>query len=154
MLNKMQQRDANRLKFSDALPFGMGKLEARQEHRRLKLLELRGQHKTSAAFSSALGEGFSASYVSQLLSGHRGIGDDVAEKIENRLGVPGWFDQSDTIETLTHALARQIEAASPEVQSAIMALLMSYQTDQARGDETARAIKTLLGVRNGDPRAG
>lgn len=88
----------------------------------------------------------------------RGMKAATARWIEVMVGKPeGWLDQdhsSETIKTLTHALAQQIEAASPEVQGAIMALLMSYQTDQARGDDTARAIKTLLGIRNGDTRAG
>lgn len=43
--------------------------------------------------SEALGDGFSPSYVSQLLSGTRGIGDEVATKIEDRLGLsPGYLD--------------------------------------------------------------
>lgn len=43
--------------------------------------------------AEALGDGFSPSYVSQLLSGIRGIGDEVATKIEERLALPpGYLD--------------------------------------------------------------
>lgn len=91
----LQQHSANRVFVSNALPLlSMNRTEKRARLRRERFAELRARYKTSQAFSDALGDGFSPSYVSQLLSGHRGIGDDVAEKIEERLSLDeGFLDE-------------------------------------------------------------
>lgn len=88
----LQQHFAYRAGLSNALPFlVMNRTEKRQKIRRERFAELRARYKTNAAFSNDLGEGFSPSYVSQLLSGHRGIGDEVAEKIEESLSLSEGF---------------------------------------------------------------
>lgn len=67
--------------------------DLRAENRRVGFNELRKKYKTQVTFAEALGEGFSPSFVSQLLSGHRNIGDDLADKIERSLGIEsGWLD--------------------------------------------------------------
>src|SRR5574340_1235222 len=72
----------------------MNRTELRQKMRRDNLATVRARYRTNAALSEALGEGFSPSFVSQLLGGHRGIGDDVADKIEARLNLePGYLDR-------------------------------------------------------------
>lgn len=83
----MQQLLANRGNVSNRLSFRtMNRTEMRHKIRREALAQIKAQKfKTNAALSDALGEGFSPSYISQLLSGHRGIGDEVATKIEERL---------------------------------------------------------------------
>lgn len=72
----------------------MNRAERRHKIRRENFARVnRDRYKTAAAMIEELGEGFSSSYVSQLLRGHRGIGDDVADKIEDRLGLPpGYLD--------------------------------------------------------------
>lgn len=92
----MQQHFAYRGIVSKKLPLPpMNRTEIRQKARREAFAKIRAMRfKTNAALSEALGDGFAPSYVSQLLSGHRGIGDDVATKIEDRLELPrGWLDQ-------------------------------------------------------------
>lgn len=70
--------------------------ELRNKKRRENLeLVRKARFKTNAALAETLGEGFSPSYISQLLKGHRGIGDDVADKIEERLGLPFGYLDSD-----------------------------------------------------------
>lgn len=67
----------------------MNRAEKRHQIRRENLARVkRERFTTAAAMIEQLGEGFGSSYVSQLLRGHRGIGDDVADKIEERLGLP------------------------------------------------------------------
>lgn len=91
-LINMQQHFAYRAKISKPLPLVvMKRTESRQRLRRERFATLKKRFKTNAALSDALGEGFSPSFVSQLLSGHRGIGDDVADKIEKRLGLKAGF---------------------------------------------------------------
>lgn len=97
-LINMQQHFAYRGMVSKKLPLPpMNRTEVRQRIRREAFAKIRAtKFKTNAALSEALGEGFAPSYVSQLLSGHRGIGDEVATKIEDRLSLPrGWLDQAD-----------------------------------------------------------
>jgi len=94
MLNLFQQQFANRYAVSALLVFGMDRTKARQQKRQAAFVALRARFKTNVEFSDALGEGFSPSYVSQLLNGIRGIGDDVATKIEERLGLrPNHLDR-------------------------------------------------------------
>lgn len=121
--NIRQQHHANRLKISALLPFGMDRTQLRQARRRTAFKAIKERFKTNQALADALGEGFSPSYVSQLLSGHRGIGDEVADKIENRLGLtPGKLDDTEsaphtseitdlvrTIETLTDSGKMSLE---------------------------------------------
>lgn len=91
----MQQQFAGRATVSKPLPLRtMNRTEIRHRTRRDAFSKLKERFRTNAALAEALGEGFSPSYVSQLLSGHRGIGDDVATKIEDRLNLPrGTLDQ-------------------------------------------------------------
>lgn len=103
----------------------MSRTENRQKLRRENFAKIRAaRFKTSAALAEALGDGFAPSYVSQLLSGHRGIGDEVADKIEARLELPsGTLDsQSDTIED------------DPELIQAINLFVATYRnsTDEGR----------------------
>lgn len=65
----------------------------RYKIRRENFAKIREGFKTNVALSAALTDEesevvFSPSYISQLLSGHRGIGDDVADKIEDQLNLP------------------------------------------------------------------
>lgn len=72
----------------------MNRAEVRAKVRRENFAKLKAHYKTNAALAEKLGAGFSPSYVSQLLSGHRSIGDDVADKIEERLACQaGFLDQ-------------------------------------------------------------
>lgn len=94
MLTYSQQHTANRPTFSITLCFGMDRVKQRQEKRKAAFQRLRALYRSNTEFAEALGDGFSDSYVSQLLRGHRGIGDDVADKIEGRLRLDqGWLDQ-------------------------------------------------------------
>lgn len=97
MLRHAQQHYANRLAKGLLIRFrDMNRVETRQKTRRANFARLRRKFKTAAQMADVLGEGFGSSYISQLLSGHRGIGDDVADKIEARLGLPSmWLDQED-----------------------------------------------------------
>ncbi len=72
----------------------MDRAELRQHIRREGLKRLRARFSSNIALSNALGDGFAPSYISQLLNGHRGIGDDIATKIEDRLKLsPGYLDE-------------------------------------------------------------
>lgn len=106
-LNTLQQPFANRAMISNLVTLmDMNRTEYRQKLRRDNFARVRARYHTNAAFSDALGEGFSPSYVSQLLSGHRGIGDEVADKIEQRLQLdPGYLDQKHDEETVSGALS-------------------------------------------------
>ena len=99
-LNSKQQRNANSPRFSITLCFGMDRVTQRKEKRRASFRSLRSTFRSNTEFAEALGDGFSDSYVSQLLSGHRSIGDEVADKIESRLALdPGWLDQDHSTQT-------------------------------------------------------
>lgn len=94
MLMPSQQHEANRPRFSIKLCFGMDRVKQRQEKRKASFQRLRNAYRSNTELAETLGDGFSDSYVSQLLRGHRGIGDDVADKIESRLGLDhGWLDR-------------------------------------------------------------
>lgn len=85
----MQQHFAYRTKVSNSLHLVvMDRTEKRNQVRREAFARIKAEFKTNVALADALGEEFSPSYVSQLLNGHRGIGDDVATKIEDRLKLP------------------------------------------------------------------
>lgn len=85
----MQQQFAHRTNVSNSLHlFRMGRSENRNRVRREAFVRIKAQYKSNVALANALGDEFSPSYVSQLLNGHRGIGDDVATKIEDRLKLP------------------------------------------------------------------
>jgi transcriptional regulator with XRE-family HTH domain len=81
--------------------------EARQKLRREQLAKARAEKfNTSVAMAEALE--FSQSYLSQLLCGHSSIGDEVADKIEDRLGLPdGYLDASDAPARHDMALTEQ-----------------------------------------------
>lgn len=93
-----QQHDANRRIVSGLLPLpAMDRTEFRQKLRRDAFKRLRTRFLSNVEMADALGDAFSPSYVSQLLNGHRGIGDDVATKIEDRLGLAwGYLDRMQT----------------------------------------------------------
>lgn len=76
-------------------PTEMNRTEIRNSLRRDNFAKIRSERfKTSVALVNKLGEGFSPSFVSQLLNGHRGIGDEIADKIEKRLGLlAGYLDR-------------------------------------------------------------
>jgi hypothetical protein len=80
----------------------------------------------------------------------RGMRKETAWRFEDAFSRPrGWLDidhDAHTIDDLAKSLGQQILGASPEVQSVIRSLILRYETDPSRGDETARAIKTLLGI--------
>lgn len=99
----MQQHDADRLMDSSALTSAaMDRTTLRQHARREAFKRIRQGFKSNVALAEALGDGFSPSYVSQLLNGHRGIGDDVATKIEDRLGIaPNMLDAIERFDVLT-----------------------------------------------------
>ena len=88
----------------------------------------------------------------------RGIRKETAWRFEQAFSRPrGWLDidhASNTIANLAESLGQQILRASPEVQAVIRSLLLRYEADNSHGDETARAIKTLLGIKDGDPSTG
>lgn len=117
-LNILQQHVANRANYFSRLSFGVmaNRTETRQKLRRDNLAKLRKAHfRTSIALADKLGEGFSASYISQLLSGHRGIGDDVADKIEERLGlVNGYLDGADESDPIVAEFALVYRHATPK----------------------------------------
>lgn len=96
-LNTLQQHSAGRSGLNKLLAFAdmTNRTEQRHKVRRSNFERvIKSRFKTKAALSAFLGEGFSPSYISQLLSGHRGIGDEVADKIESRLGLPsGYLDR-------------------------------------------------------------
>lgn len=72
----------------------MDRAKIRNETRRLALRALRKRFSSNKAMAEALGEDFSPSFLSQLLNGHRGIGDELASKIEHRLRLAnGFIDQ-------------------------------------------------------------
>lgn len=116
-LNILQQHGANRANYLSLLPFAAmaNRTETRQKLRRDNLAKLKKtRFKTSVALADRLGDGFSASYISQLLSGHRGIGDDVADKIEERLGlVNGYLDGADESDAVVAAFAFVYRHATP-----------------------------------------
>jgi phage repressor protein C with HTH and peptisase S24 domain len=63
-----------------------------QKIRRDNLNRLLGREASQAALGRKLA--MAPAYVHQLLKGHRGIGEDVARKIEQHAGLPnGWMDQ-------------------------------------------------------------
>lgn len=117
-LNTAQQHKANRAKYFSLLPFAAmaNRTETRQKLRRENLAKLKKtRFKTSVALADKLGEGFSASYISQLLSGHRGIGDDVADKIEERLGLAnGYLDGADESDPVVAEFAWVYRNATPK----------------------------------------
>lgn len=90
--------------------------ETRQKLRRDNLARLKKtRFKTSVALADKLGEGFSPSYISQLLGGHRGIGDEVADKIEERLGLPnGYLDGADESDPVVAEFAQVYRQATPK----------------------------------------
>ena len=68
-------------------------LETIQDTRRLRLLLLIGEFGTQKALGKRLGSWSGCSYLSQLVNGHRNIGEKTARKIERVLGLhPGWMD--------------------------------------------------------------
>lgn len=84
----MQQHFAYRTNVSNSLHLVvMDRTEKRNQIRRKAFAKIKTEFKTNVALANALGDEFSPSFVSQLLSGHRGIGDDVASKIEDRLNL-------------------------------------------------------------------
>jgi hypothetical protein len=95
-LNIVQQRQANRVKYLSLITSLVmaTRTEIRQKLRRENLAQVKKERfKKNIDMADELGEGFSPSYLSQLLGGHRGIGDDVADKIEDRLGLErGYLD--------------------------------------------------------------
>lgn len=99
-LNILQQHSAYRATMVKLLPFGyMNRTELRNMLRRERLKRIRQERfKTNVSMAEALSgnepdDVFSASFLSQIINGHRGIGDDVADKIEERLGLPqGYLD--------------------------------------------------------------
>lgn len=97
----MQQHFAHRTKVSNLLHLVvMDRTEKRNQVRREAFARIKTEFKTNVALANALGDEFSPSYVSQLLNGHRGIGDDVATKIEDRLRLPrGSLDEEKETET-------------------------------------------------------
>lgn len=151
MLNLLQQHCANRASFSRLLYLGMDRTFARQHVRRSAFAEIREGYKTNIALSNALGEGFSPSYVSQLLNGNRGIGDDVATKIETRLNLtPGHLDRepadNDTVDGLLQTIAPILDAAPDSLRRAVLALALKYEQDPAAGERIAAAIRVLAGT--------
>jgi transcriptional regulator with XRE-family HTH domain len=95
-LNLLQQHKANRAEHLSLLTSAVmaTRTETRQKLRRENLVQIKKERfKKNIEMADKLGDGFSPSYLSQLLSGHRGIGDDVADKIEERLGLEsGYLD--------------------------------------------------------------
>lgn len=91
----MQQHFAYRTTVSNSLHLvRMDRTEKRNRLRREALTKIKTKFKSNVALANALGDEFSPSYVSQLLNGHRGIGDDVATKIEERLKLRrGYLDE-------------------------------------------------------------
>lgn len=100
----------------------MNRAEKRHQVRRdnLKRVQL-ARYKTVAAMIEDLGEGFGSSYVSQLMRGHRGIGDDVADKIEDRLDLPqGYLD---------------IDMGDPDLNDAIAEFAATYRAVTNEGQD-------------------
>lgn len=143
MLNFNQQHLANRSKFSALLPFGMDRTQQRQERRRRSFTEIRTRYSTNAALSEALGEGFSPSYVSQLLSGHRGIGDDVADKIEDRLSLEtGWLDQDRDATSKKDKLAARL-ASADDATRALVEMALSCP-DEPLPEGLSPTLRTMV----------
>lgn len=109
----------------------MDRTALRQKVRRDAFKILRDRFRSNVEMSEALGEGFAPSFVSQLLNGHRGIGDDVATKIEERLGLSmGCLDQIPGTET---APGQSVANHQPTLEQEIDALL-EKATPKSRGD--------------------
>lgn len=77
-----------------AYPAVMTNGSPRQERRREKLRQLVKENGGQALVAAEVGT--PKSHISAILAGRRGIGDELAHKIERRFELPpGWFDESD-----------------------------------------------------------
>lgn len=120
-LSLLQQQNARRAKTSVLLRFpSMNRAERRHQIRRDNLARIkRERYKTAAAMIEQLGDGFGSSYFSQLLRGHRGIGDDVADKIAERLNLPpGYLD---------------IDLGDPSLNDAVAEFIATYKNVTPEG---------------------
>lgn len=144
-LHFLQQHDASRNQSSPLLNFGsMNRTETRQQNRRARFNQIRQERfKTSALMAEHLGDGFSPSFVSQLLRGHRGIGDELADKIEARLDLPsGHLDlpNTDLVGRFLWALDHTSENGMKLMEDAITAALVVYPKS-AHSADTSEKIR-------------
>ena len=78
-----------------AYPAGMGDESIRRARRREKLRALLKDNGGAAAVAREVST--PKSYFSAILAGDRGLGDDLAEKLEVYFALPpGWFDQEES----------------------------------------------------------
>lgn len=94
MLNDGQQHFAKLTRLADCYACSMVMLNSKENRaRNLAMLHASWKAERKKDKDLALVLDVPASYLSQLLSGHRAIGDDVARKIESRLSLtPGQLD--------------------------------------------------------------
>jgi transcriptional regulator with XRE-family HTH domain len=84
----------------------MGK---RNDNRLRNLRKLIAQFSSQSALAAAIGK--EQSYISRISTGSRGMGDEVADHIEQALGLPYlWLDQSDDADVPLAAAGKESRA--------------------------------------------
>ena len=127
----------------------MSYLAIYQQRRRDNLRRLLANYPTQRHFADAVG--LSVAQVSHLLTGVREMGEEIARRIEEALGLEmGWMDHgleasiSETVRPTSLRLAREIEALPSKQRGALQALVDSMAQS---GVESALAIPPSLAPR-------
>ena len=96
--------------------------------RRKRLSELVSEHEDQESLADVIG--YTPSYISQLITGHRNVGEKTARKIEKKTGKPsGWLDQAGDVRSEIVDIIQEISGRDETEQRRILGMLRAYMSE-------------------------
>lgn len=122
--------------------------------RLMNLLELARKHRNGAEFCQKIG--MNPSYFSQLKTGRKTIGDELARRVEKTLGLPrAYLDTqrqpaesgSEPVKMETLSVAYALERLSPTVKESVFRLIytLAAEMPEARSEATVAPFSITIG---------